>query len=357
MDYENKPCAGCGAHFHKGDDIVVCPICATPQHRSCWNENGKCVNEAKHAEGYVWSAEGTAGTFEQATPKHEENQNGVKICPICGSENPEGTMHCGACGALLEDNSYKEEKSGHCNNCGLDNEPGAPFCHRCGAPLNPIPFGNMGYNPFGAGFEDQNEKIGEHTVGELSLYVRTNVSKFLDKFRKIENGKNGSFNWAAFIFGPFWYFYRKMYKVGTIFIVTLAAIALIAAGTANEFTQIYSTYMPKFSEDMTTEERDALYDEYIEKLNSIDQRPIYVFCGLLLVTHFLCGLLAYKLYYKKILDDFNLVSSEVEDKHMQAMLLSRRGGVSVLNMICGYFFYQLVVNLFTYIASYVSQYM
>ena len=40
MNYENKPCPACGSHLHEGDDVVVCPVCATPQHRHCWQENG-----------------------------------------------------------------------------------------------------------------------------------------------------------------------------------------------------------------------------------------------------------------------------------------------------------------------------
>lgn len=355
MNYENKPCPACGAHLHESDDVVVCPVCATPQHRSCWMENGRCINEEKHAEGYVWSPDkGSADTFEQSIP---QDDSGVKICHICGSENPSEALHCGACGAVLgETEAEKEPALSHCNNCGLDNEPGSPFCKRCGAPLNTVHFNTRGFNPFvNVAGTDESEKIGNHTAAELAVYIRTSVRKYLDKFRRIEGGKKLNFNWAAFIFGSLWYFYRKMYKAGALFVVCIAAATLIAASSASEFAAVYQSYNAKFySGELSQAETEALYQEYMAELQKIDKKPVYVFMGIAFTVHLLCGLLAYNLYYKKIIDDFKLISEQVEDRNMQAMLISRRGGVSFLNAICGYFFFELVVNVLAWIAQYIS---
>ena len=66
MNYNNQPCKSCGEIMHDGDDIVVCPVCATPQHRSCWMQNGHCINEELHASGYVWEKEkGCAVSIEE----------------------------------------------------------------------------------------------------------------------------------------------------------------------------------------------------------------------------------------------------------------------------------------------------
>lgn len=54
MKYTGIPCAACGKKFTAEDDVVVCPECGTPYHRACYKELGHCVNEARHAEGYVW---------------------------------------------------------------------------------------------------------------------------------------------------------------------------------------------------------------------------------------------------------------------------------------------------------------
>ena len=55
MNYSGKICDGCREPLENGDDIVVCPVCGTPQHRSCYEKNHKCVNEYLHSTGFVWT--------------------------------------------------------------------------------------------------------------------------------------------------------------------------------------------------------------------------------------------------------------------------------------------------------------
>ena len=57
MRYSDYKCDGCGRVFQNDDDIVVCPECATPQHRECYKEKGGCVNAHLHAEGFQWQGE------------------------------------------------------------------------------------------------------------------------------------------------------------------------------------------------------------------------------------------------------------------------------------------------------------
>ena len=98
MNYNDQPCPACGKALEEGDDIVVCPICATPQHRACWAENEKCANESLHESGYVWNGE---KNVDSAVEEHlSEEDDGIRICHICGSENPADILHCGNCGAL-----------------------------------------------------------------------------------------------------------------------------------------------------------------------------------------------------------------------------------------------------------------
>ena len=59
MRYENNICDGCKKKFNEGDDIVVCPVCGTPQHRECYEKNGKCVNAGLHESGFAWHGEVT----------------------------------------------------------------------------------------------------------------------------------------------------------------------------------------------------------------------------------------------------------------------------------------------------------
>ena len=104
MKYNGLPCPVCGRIMTDDDDIVVCPECATPQHRECWMKTGHCINEDKHSSGYVWAAPEAQPGAEQSAPPAEEAgaPANVKICHVCGSENPPEALHCGNCGALFD---------------------------------------------------------------------------------------------------------------------------------------------------------------------------------------------------------------------------------------------------------------
>ena len=54
MFYDNAVCDGCGKPLLENEDVVVCPVCGTPQHRSCYELNNKCVNEHLHESGFEW---------------------------------------------------------------------------------------------------------------------------------------------------------------------------------------------------------------------------------------------------------------------------------------------------------------
>ncbi len=47
-------CEVCREPFKDDDDIVYCPDCGAPVHRSCWHEKGECPYAHLHGEGFVW---------------------------------------------------------------------------------------------------------------------------------------------------------------------------------------------------------------------------------------------------------------------------------------------------------------
>jgi hypothetical protein len=65
-----EPCQVCNAAFVKNDDIVVCPDCGAPYHRSCWQ--GRCVFVNSHTVGYRWTSVRTA--FREMFEKRAEAQ-------------------------------------------------------------------------------------------------------------------------------------------------------------------------------------------------------------------------------------------------------------------------------------------
>ena len=76
--YEGQHCPVCGEAFAETDDIVSCPVCGAPHHRSCWQAAGHCHFEETHGTDAQWKRE--------AEPTTEEA--GVKNrCPNCGKRN------------------------------------------------------------------------------------------------------------------------------------------------------------------------------------------------------------------------------------------------------------------------------
>lgn len=55
MKYTGKMCVSCGKKFTDTDDVVVCPECASPHHRECYRNNGRCANENLHATDFDWN--------------------------------------------------------------------------------------------------------------------------------------------------------------------------------------------------------------------------------------------------------------------------------------------------------------
>lgn len=50
-------CAICGLPLAE-EETVICPDCKTPMHRACFERDGRCPNEARHAFGYVYRPAG-----------------------------------------------------------------------------------------------------------------------------------------------------------------------------------------------------------------------------------------------------------------------------------------------------------
>ena len=81
--YVNVPCAKCGKPFTEDDDVVVCPDCGAPHHRSCYLELGHCARQDQHTDGSTWQ-----DPRQEAAPK--ENVT----CPRCGAVNLPDAQYC-----------------------------------------------------------------------------------------------------------------------------------------------------------------------------------------------------------------------------------------------------------------------
>lgn len=347
MKYNGLPCPVCGKIMTDDDDVVVCPVCATPQHRECWMREGHCVNEDKHSSGYVWAAEPKPEPKpEPERPAPPEGADS-KICHVCGSENPPDALHCGNCGALFEGGQRDPNAPKNCPICGRTNDGDALHCKYCGAPF--LAEGAYTANPYLFGTDiSPNDDIGGRKAGEIAYYVQSSAPRYLRKFKKLASGKKISFNWAAFFFAPYWFFYRKLYKVGVVFLMIFATTSLFLSGPANDYIDAADKFYSAMNAGSVTDEQaNGLAEEFMQAT----AKTIPIVAGVSLALRLVSALTADLFYYRKMQDDLAMIADEIDDENLKRIMLARRGGASPMLFAAGFFGYNFIISLLTYIAD------
>ena len=94
--YAGCRCPVCGQLFTENDDIVACPQCGAPHHRSCWQQEGHCHFDDRHCAGFRWEREDAPAPVGQEKDDEygdeEESPSGSyrdtaereRRCPRCG---------------------------------------------------------------------------------------------------------------------------------------------------------------------------------------------------------------------------------------------------------------------------------
>lgn len=200
--YTNKKCACCAEKFTAEDEVVVCPICGAPYHRSCYEENGKCIFSDKHAEGFEYALEG------------EETSTTVS-CKSCGEQNPVGHAHCSACGEKLEKENYRS----------VEDNVKSP---------SEIPYRTLYGDIY------PNDDFDGVTAKEIAMFTGSSSPYFLMQFKMMKDtGKKISLNLWAFLGHGFYYIYRKMYALGGAMLGLLLACNLPMLLNLSELIKYY----------------------------------------------------------------------------------------------------------------------
>lgn len=195
--YQGIDCPVCHKPLREQDEVVVCPECGAPYHKTCYLEAGACQFPHLHAEGKAWEAP----RFE---PKVESSD---RVCSRCGSRNGAGAMFCQVCGTpLTEEAAWQQPR----------NDFGMP--HGGGMPLNPF------INPFGG--VDPEEEIDELPAKDLAIFVGPSSHYFLPIFKKLAFGSGRRINWPAFLFQGYYFLYRKMYGLGVATLIITFLLGL-----------------------------------------------------------------------------------------------------------------------------------
>ena len=213
-NYLGVKCPVCSKRYGQSDDIVVCPICGAPHHRECYAQSGECAFTQDHISGKEWRP-----PAEEAPPNGQSGESfeSAKNCHRCGSANPSETLFCQICGSSLA-----ACNSPHSQGSGISGTGGWSDAGRDGAPNNRAYTCNPPYRPV-QNYSDpyaslnNNEKVGEISAKDIAIFVGPSHNYYLERFYQIEKyGRILQPNLAAAVLGFFYYFYRKMYKMGAL---------------------------------------------------------------------------------------------------------------------------------------------
>lgn len=307
-DYTNLVCPVCKERFSVEDDIVVCPICGTPHHRECWAKEGRCANTDWHKENKIYNIEEELNksreeSQSEAEAKGEENK--IVICPRCAAHNDSQALFCNRCGAPIS------------NGFGAAGANGS-FSH--GQFSGSVPF-----SPFVA--HNENEQIDGVEAWKLASVVKENKMRFLFFFKTLNSRKSKtSFNFAAFMFAPFYFLYRKMYGLG------IAAMALMLA-----------LNIPGLILSLTNEYLSEIAGTTVSYGLSLSQGSIaflmsatYICSMLTTAVRFVCGLYANWMYFKKCKKIALKIDETVQSRDEFVVAAGKKGGVNrVLIVVLG----------------------
>ncbi len=305
--YEGQKCPVCGNYFGEQDDIVTCPECGAPHHRSCWKTEGHCHYADLHGTGKQWHEEQQAKTASETASK--------KRCSRCGYDNPEFSEFCAHCGMELDAEDWQSQNTV------------PPIPERPPVGQYTPPHSGGAYAPFGQQtFQDpyggipRTETIDGVPVDTVVKLVGPNSAYYLPRFyRMTHGGSKVSWNWSSFLFSYNWLLYRKHFLWGSVAFVVFTVISFFSQAVMEQLETMLGA---------TSMEAMMLAAQTI--MASAQGRLLWSILSLLslvtLALHVLVGLFGNYLYLRLILRKVKKLEGEVPSPYDQSF--RRSGGVS-----------------------------
>lgn len=315
MKYDNSICPVCGERFNPESDVVVCPDCGTPHHRSCYEELGHCKNLDKHEDGFEWHLPEEVSTDKKDTDASNVEQQKVFFGGAVNQQNaPNGTIP-----------GLEIDKDGR---------------------ATPV------YRAISGG-----EKIGDSTVSEYGRVVKKNIHKYIPRFIITDKtGRKVSWNWAAFLFGPVWLLYRKMYKYGIIALLLTTILPLICIGDVIDYQEKYQQSWADMSKvlmsdsKMSEAEIKSKTDAIIENAPK-EPAAMVISSYIQLALSIALGVYGNYLYMdhcSRVIKASDKLKENPEDR---LKFLDKRGGTSILAVLLAYIALFAIVTAVTTIAT------
>lgn len=342
-DYKKYKCPVCNRQFKDGDDIVVCPECGTPHHRECYKLTGHCVNQGLHKSGYSFI------DSEKEKLKVEEQKETAKSFE--GEYSGDYYYSPDDDFVAQAKKEVQEKKQASTDN---DNTDGGFFS------IPTIQVDESFYKMRGT--------IDGLSISDIAATVRTNVSRFIQIFKKqSKTKKKAGWNWAAFFFGSFYLLFRKMYKQGVAFFCL--AMTSIIAGEAFilKFAPKYVSAVQNFITQYASNPSGISTADAQKLLTTSDainaQKIVYIILAVMLLLRIIEAIFADYFYkgtvasiIKKVTQQLDEGASfsqaalffgqdkELDQTQMRRMYLANKGGVTLFAPFLAYFIMYILIT-------------
>lgn len=353
MNYTGIDCPVCNTRFGDSDDVVVCPVCGTPHHRECWHRNGRCINEEKHIEGFIWQM-----TDIPVAPAQKTEDN-IKVCPRCGEKNPVYEPVCIRCGERLKKSDSPEMHMPPLNENSAGNWQ---------TEANPnafSPYQNV-YAQDAKTLYGEDAMIEDIPVSEVAEYIQKDSNKYIGRMLKMqEKNTKLSWSWASALGSFFWCFYRRMSGLGTVLLliyltVSFAASLIIPVIAKFSNPAMYDEYLTLATAltDLMTHLLDSgatnFPPEYYELWGQLMSTPLMIASTIvngatMLIICVTTGFFGTHFYKKKVLKDIRTIRRVSINSVSYHMYLRQRGNVSVINLMLPVMIYMLYTMITAYL--------
>ncbi len=296
---EGEKCPVCHSYLFEEDDIVFCPECGAPHHRSCYNNIGHCALELSHGTDLQYDMVKKAKDATRE-PKDEPVQEEKR-----GREYQQAHTRCGMCGNEIPQ--------------------GARNCPHCGAPNTAAFAGFMNFDFLGGIPADMD--IGDGvTADEAKKFVVANTPRYIPKFAQMKAGKKTSWNWLAFLIPWAWFASRKMY-----FYAVVSGIIGMASGILSNAMLIGIQELGVSNQQVT------IFDIILSNISKIDPALIILsIAGLIisLILRIICAIYGDGIYRRYVITSIRNIRSTSEDQEAD---YRKKGGVSLVALLISVF--------------------
>ena len=133
-----------------------------------------------------------------------------RACPACGAMNPAGGLFCESCGAPLRAGGPRYAPG---------SGPAASGPASYGPAAGPQGYSYTDAQQAAPGMLHPDEDLGGVKARDWAAFLGPNAGYYLMNFKRMAvTGQKLAISFSAFFFGPFYFFYRKMWLPAAIFL-------------------------------------------------------------------------------------------------------------------------------------------